>query len=200
MEGLLFFRVYPSIVRSRFIFIPDGNLSHEFPVLDGNPSSHMNSAISSSSRTLFIHDGSGYEIALTPSTVADFHGGRVLKYCSSSRSHFRYSSSFPFYWPQIDSRFLNKYYPQSHGLRKITFPDTIICHLMDRWGQNMVRFCDWFQKLRDVLRNCKIVRKLGRARGFQSGFKKIKLLYILFVESNVCGTQSSFQNAFQYKK
>ena len=52
MEGLLFFRVYPSSVRwfscpsdgFRFILIPDGNPSHEFPVLDGNPSSNMNSA------------------------------------------------------------------------------------------------------------------------------------------------------------
>jgi hypothetical protein len=44
MEGLLFFRVYPSD-GFRFILIPDGNPSHEFPVLDGNPSSNMNSAI-----------------------------------------------------------------------------------------------------------------------------------------------------------
>ena len=43
MEGLLFFWVYPS-EGFRFILIPDGNLSHEFPVLDGNPSSNMNSA------------------------------------------------------------------------------------------------------------------------------------------------------------
>jgi hypothetical protein len=43
MEGLLFFRVYPSN-GFRFILIPDGNPSHEFPVLDGNPSSNMNSA------------------------------------------------------------------------------------------------------------------------------------------------------------
>jgi hypothetical protein len=43
MEGLLFFRVYPSD-GFRFILIPDGNPSHEFPVLDGNPSSNMNSA------------------------------------------------------------------------------------------------------------------------------------------------------------
>ena len=43
MEGLLFFRVYPSD-DFRFIFIPDGNPSHEFPVLNGNPSSNMNSA------------------------------------------------------------------------------------------------------------------------------------------------------------
>ena len=42
MEGLLFFRVYPSD-GFRFILIPDGNPSHEFPVLDGNP--NMNSAI-----------------------------------------------------------------------------------------------------------------------------------------------------------
>jgi hypothetical protein len=41
MQGLLFFRVYPS---DGFRFIPDGNPSHEFPVLDGNPSSNMNSA------------------------------------------------------------------------------------------------------------------------------------------------------------
>jgi hypothetical protein len=39
MEGLLFFRVYPSD-GFRFILIPDGNPSHEFPVLDGNPSSN----------------------------------------------------------------------------------------------------------------------------------------------------------------
>jgi hypothetical protein len=42
MEGHLFFRVYPSdglrFLRG-FIFIPDGNTSHEFPVLDGNASS-----------------------------------------------------------------------------------------------------------------------------------------------------------------
>ena len=44
MEGLLFFQVYPSD-GFRFILIPDGNPSHEFPVLDGNPSSNMNSAI-----------------------------------------------------------------------------------------------------------------------------------------------------------
>jgi hypothetical protein len=44
MEGLLFFRFYPSD-GFRFILIPDGNPSHEFPVLDGNPSSNMNSAI-----------------------------------------------------------------------------------------------------------------------------------------------------------
>ena len=44
MEGLLFFRVYPSD-GFRFILIPDGNPSHEFPVLDGNSSSNMNSAI-----------------------------------------------------------------------------------------------------------------------------------------------------------
>jgi hypothetical protein len=44
MEGLLFSRVYPSD-GFRFILIPDGNPSHEFPVLDGNPSSNMNSAI-----------------------------------------------------------------------------------------------------------------------------------------------------------
>jgi hypothetical protein len=43
MEGLLFFRVYPSD-GFRFILIPDGNPSQEFPVLDGNPSSNMNSA------------------------------------------------------------------------------------------------------------------------------------------------------------
>ena len=43
MEGLLFFRVYPSD-GFRFILIPDGNPSHEFPVLDENPSSNMNSA------------------------------------------------------------------------------------------------------------------------------------------------------------
>jgi hypothetical protein len=36
MEGLLFFRVYPSD-GFRFILIPDGNPLHEFPVLDGNP-------------------------------------------------------------------------------------------------------------------------------------------------------------------
>ena len=42
MEGLLFFRVYPSD-GFRFILIPDGNPSHEFPVLDGNPSSNMKS-------------------------------------------------------------------------------------------------------------------------------------------------------------
>ena len=47
MEGLLFFRVYPS---DGFRFIPDGNPSHEFPVLDGNPSSNMNSAIQSNRR------------------------------------------------------------------------------------------------------------------------------------------------------
>jgi hypothetical protein len=46
MEGLLFFRVYPSD-GFRFIFISDGNPSHEFPVLDENPSSNMNSAIDS---------------------------------------------------------------------------------------------------------------------------------------------------------
>jgi hypothetical protein len=39
MESLLFFRVYPSD-GFRFILIPDGNPSHEFPVLDGNPSSN----------------------------------------------------------------------------------------------------------------------------------------------------------------
>jgi hypothetical protein len=61
MEGLLFFRVYPCdfvschprpqaqaraapTVRAGFMFISDGNPSHEFPVLDGNPSSNMNSA------------------------------------------------------------------------------------------------------------------------------------------------------------
>ena len=43
MEGLLFFRVYPSDGFC-FILIPDGNPSHELPVLDGNPSSNMNSA------------------------------------------------------------------------------------------------------------------------------------------------------------
>jgi hypothetical protein len=43
MEGLLIFRVYPS-EGFRFIFMSDGNPSHEFPVLDGNPSSDMNSA------------------------------------------------------------------------------------------------------------------------------------------------------------
>ena len=43
MEGLLFCRVCPSD-GFRFILIPDGNPSHEFPVLDGNPSSNMNSA------------------------------------------------------------------------------------------------------------------------------------------------------------
>ena len=43
MEGLLFFRVYPSD-GFRFTFIPDGNPSHEFAVLDGNLSSNMNSA------------------------------------------------------------------------------------------------------------------------------------------------------------
>ena len=43
MEGLLFFRVYPSD-GFRFILIPDGNPSHEFPILDGNPSSNMNAA------------------------------------------------------------------------------------------------------------------------------------------------------------
>jgi hypothetical protein len=43
MEGLLLFRVYPSD-GFRLILIPDGNPSHEFPVLDGNPSSNMNSA------------------------------------------------------------------------------------------------------------------------------------------------------------
>ena len=41
MEGLLFSWVYPSD-GFRFILIPDGNPSHEFPVLDGN--SNMNSA------------------------------------------------------------------------------------------------------------------------------------------------------------
>jgi hypothetical protein len=40
MQGLLFFRVYPSD-GFRFILIPDGNPSHEFPVLDGNPSSNL---------------------------------------------------------------------------------------------------------------------------------------------------------------
>jgi hypothetical protein len=50
MEGLLFFRVYPSD-GFRFILIPDGNPSHEFPVLDGNPSSNMNSASSGRNRT-----------------------------------------------------------------------------------------------------------------------------------------------------
>ena len=44
MEGLLFFRVYPSD-GFRFMLILDGNPSHEFPVLDGNPSFNMNSAI-----------------------------------------------------------------------------------------------------------------------------------------------------------
>jgi hypothetical protein len=44
MEGLLFSRVYPSD-GFRFVFISEANASHEFPVLDGNPSSHMNSAI-----------------------------------------------------------------------------------------------------------------------------------------------------------
>ena len=43
MEGLLFFWVYPSD-GFLFMLISDGNLSHEFPVLDGNPSSNMNSA------------------------------------------------------------------------------------------------------------------------------------------------------------
>jgi hypothetical protein len=43
MQGLLFFRVYPSD-GFRFVLIPDRNPSHEFPVLDGNPSSNMNSA------------------------------------------------------------------------------------------------------------------------------------------------------------
>jgi hypothetical protein len=43
MESLLFFRVYPSD-GFHFILIPDGNPSHEFHVLDGNPSSNMNSA------------------------------------------------------------------------------------------------------------------------------------------------------------
>ena len=44
MEGLLFLRVYPPD-GFRFIFIPDRNPSHEFPVLDGNPSSNMNDII-----------------------------------------------------------------------------------------------------------------------------------------------------------
>jgi hypothetical protein len=44
MEGLLLFRVYPSDGFC-FIFIPDRNPSHEFPVLDGNPrASNINSA------------------------------------------------------------------------------------------------------------------------------------------------------------
>ena len=44
MEGLLFFRVYPCD-GFRFTFVPDGNPSHDFPVLDGNPSPiNMNSA------------------------------------------------------------------------------------------------------------------------------------------------------------
>jgi hypothetical protein len=42
MEGLLFFRVRPSdgfrFIRG-FMFVPDGNTSHEFLVLDGNTSS-----------------------------------------------------------------------------------------------------------------------------------------------------------------
>jgi hypothetical protein len=51
MEGLLFFRVYPSD-GFRFILIPDGNPSHEFPILDGNPSqSNMNLAIEASTRS-----------------------------------------------------------------------------------------------------------------------------------------------------
>jgi hypothetical protein len=54
MEGLLFFRVYPSD-GFRFILIPDGNPSHEFPVLDGNPSSNMNSAISLFKKGTFHH-------------------------------------------------------------------------------------------------------------------------------------------------
>jgi hypothetical protein len=49
MEGLLFFFFFLSD-GFRFILIPDGNLSHEFPVLDGNPSSNMNSAIQSNRR------------------------------------------------------------------------------------------------------------------------------------------------------
>jgi hypothetical protein len=44
MEGLLFLRVYPPD-GFRFIFIPDRNPSHEFPVSDGNPSSNMNDII-----------------------------------------------------------------------------------------------------------------------------------------------------------
>ena len=44
MEGLLFFRVYPSDGFCS-ILIPDGNPSHEFPFLDGNLSSNINSAI-----------------------------------------------------------------------------------------------------------------------------------------------------------
>jgi hypothetical protein len=57
MEGLLFFQVYPSD-GFRFILIPDGNPSHEFPVLDGNPSSNMNSAnqdIQDSTLTIYIN-------------------------------------------------------------------------------------------------------------------------------------------------
>jgi hypothetical protein len=45
MEGLLFFRVYPSDGFRLPMLILDGNPSHEFPVLDGNPSSNTNSAI-----------------------------------------------------------------------------------------------------------------------------------------------------------
>ena len=56
MEGLLIFRVYPS-EGFRFIFMSDGNSSHEFPVLDGIrhtsfPSSDMNSA----NEVIFSHN------------------------------------------------------------------------------------------------------------------------------------------------
>ena len=60
MKGLLFFRVYLSD-DFRFILIPDGNPSHEFPVLDGNPSSNMNSAILGS---LFETRGGGGGVGL----------------------------------------------------------------------------------------------------------------------------------------
>jgi hypothetical protein len=65
MEGLQFFWVYPSD-GFRFILIPDGNPSHEFPVLDGNPSSNMNSANMTSYKvTRLCHDNmmSQYDVA-----------------------------------------------------------------------------------------------------------------------------------------
>jgi hypothetical protein len=59
MEGLLFLRVYLSDGFC-FMFIPDGNPSHEFPVLDGNPSSNMNSAIVRS--TKFVLNENKYSL------------------------------------------------------------------------------------------------------------------------------------------
>jgi hypothetical protein len=51
MEGLLLLRVYLSDGFC-FMFIRDGNPSHEFSILDGNPSSNMNSAIVRSTKFL----------------------------------------------------------------------------------------------------------------------------------------------------